>query len=293
MEDPGLYLTQGSLGPPESTSQTSPWLVQPFLYGWRMCPKDTHRQHRETRIIGNNKLHLAQMPSAAMWPNNNWKLFEMTHLHVSNTLVSLVTKPAVHSGNALNWGHKAGLKITETNHAANTDNALSLHEKLSGGMLVWLSVWSEVLTCICPSWCQCHSLSLSSVKSRLVLPFWYRLTWVVPEKGPLNGCVCKRVCALSLHEVRCWESTPKGIPRRWLSRQWIKLIYYFGEQLATVPMPKMCMSLNSLVINGHSKSHVTWGLSDKLSWVSENNVQYQHSTNLAPSTQSHRKLQLN
>ena len=24
-------------------------------------------------------------------------------------------------------------------------------------------------------------------KSRLVLPFWYRLTRVVPEKGPLNG----------------------------------------------------------------------------------------------------------
>jgi len=23
-----------------------------------------------------------------------------------------------------------------------------------------------------------------------VLPFWYRLTWVVQEKGPLNGCVC-------------------------------------------------------------------------------------------------------
>jgi len=20
--------------------------------------------------------------------------------------------------------------------------------------------------------------------------FWYRLTWVVPEKGPINGCVC-------------------------------------------------------------------------------------------------------
>jgi len=29
-----------------------------------------------------------------------------------------------------------------------------------------------------------------SVKSRLSLPFWYRLTRVVPEKGPLNGCVC-------------------------------------------------------------------------------------------------------
>jgi len=36
----------------------------------------------------------------------------------------------------------------------------------------------------------CHSLSLASVKYRLVLPFWYRLTRVVPEKGPLNGCVC-------------------------------------------------------------------------------------------------------
>jgi len=25
--------------------------------------------------------------------------------------------------------------------------------------------------------------AIASVKSRLVLPFWYRLTWVVPEKG--------------------------------------------------------------------------------------------------------------
>jgi len=49
-------------------------------------------------------------------------------------------------------------------------------------------------TCMWPSWCRCHSLSLASVKSRLVLPFWYRLTWVVPEKGPLNGCVCYTLC---------------------------------------------------------------------------------------------------
>jgi len=52
------------------------------------------------------------------------------------------------------------------------------------------AVWSEVQTCIWPSWCHCHSLSLASVKSRLVLPFWYWLTRVVPDKGPLNGCVC-------------------------------------------------------------------------------------------------------
>jgi len=30
----------------------------------------------------------------------------------------------------------------------------------------------------------------ASVKSRLVLPLWYRLTWVIPDKGPLNECVC-------------------------------------------------------------------------------------------------------
>jgi len=47
-----------------------------------------------------------------------------------------------------------------------------------------------VQTCIWPSGFHCHSLSLASVKSRLVLPFWYRLTRVVPYKGPLNGCVC-------------------------------------------------------------------------------------------------------
>ena len=68
-------------------------------------------------------------------------------------------------------------------------------KKLSGGVLVWLSVCSKVQTCIWPRWCQCHSLSFASVKSRLVLPFWYWLTWVVPEKRPLNECVC--VCDYS------------------------------------------------------------------------------------------------
>ena len=56
------------------------------------------------------------------------------------------------------------------------------------GMVVCLERGAQ--TCIWPSWCHCHSLSLAPVKSRLILPFWYRLTWVVLNKGPLNGCVC-------------------------------------------------------------------------------------------------------
>ena len=62
-------------------------------------------------------------------------------------------------------------------------------KKLSSEVLAWLSVWSKVQTCIWSSWCHCYSLSLAPVKSRLVLPFWYWLTWVVPDIGPLNGCV--------------------------------------------------------------------------------------------------------
>jgi len=65
-------------------------------------------------------------------------------------------------------------------------------KKMSGGVLAWLSDWSEVQTCLWPSRCHCHSLSLASLKSRLVFPFWYRLTRVVPDKGPLNVCVCLR-----------------------------------------------------------------------------------------------------
>jgi len=59
-------------------------------------------------------------------------------------------------------------------------------------VLAWLSVWSKVQTCTWPSWCHCHPLSLASVKSKLVLPFWYRLIRVVMEKGPLNRCCCTR-----------------------------------------------------------------------------------------------------
>jgi len=47
-------------------------------------------------------------------------------------------------------------------------------------------------------------------KVKIGLPFWYRLTWVVPEKGPLNGCVCGQSigspassAAIALLIVRC------------------------------------------------------------------------------------------
>jgi len=57
-------------------------------------------------------------------------------------------------------------------------------EWLSAGVLVCLEQGADL------HMSQLMLLPLTSVKSRLVLPFWYWLTWVVPEKGLLNGCVC-------------------------------------------------------------------------------------------------------
>jgi len=47
-------------------------------------------------------------------------------------------------------------------------------------------------------------LTVASVKSRLVLPFWYQLTRVVLEKGPLNGCVRVCVCVGCLVKQVCF-----------------------------------------------------------------------------------------
>jgi len=44
-----------------------------------------------------------------------------------------------------------------------------------------------------------HSLSLASVKSRLVLPFWYRLTRVVPAVKRV--CVCIITFELSVLDL--------------------------------------------------------------------------------------------
>jgi len=109
-------------------------------------------------------------------------------------------------------------------------------KKLSGGVLAWLSVWSDVQTCICPSWCHCHSLSLASVKSRLVLPFWYRLTRVVLEKGPLNGRVC--VISYVMELGQRMKSTPvnKNMTKSW--RHW--LTSRFCRSHITVAVPARC-----------------------------------------------------
>jgi len=60
-------------------------------------------------------------------------------------------------------------------------------KNLSGGVLALLSVWGDADLHMAQLTPLLLSISCSS-KYRLVLPFWYRLTGVVMDKGPLNGC---------------------------------------------------------------------------------------------------------
>jgi len=59
-------------------------------------------------------------------------------------------------------------------------------KKLSGGYLSG----ARCRLAYGPADATATQFSLASVKSRLVLSSWYWLTWVDPEKGPSNVCVC-------------------------------------------------------------------------------------------------------
>jgi len=58
-------------------------------------------------------------------------------------------------------------------------------KKLSGGAL--LSAWARCRVVYSPADATATYRLFASVKSRSVLPLWYRLTRVVPDKGPRGG----------------------------------------------------------------------------------------------------------
>jgi len=59
-----------------------------------------------------------------------------------------------------------------------------------------LSVWSDVQTCIWPSWCHCHPLSFSCFSKSTQIGFTFLVPAHLgsPGKGLLNGCVYVCVC---------------------------------------------------------------------------------------------------
>ena len=80
-------------------------------------------------------------------------------------------------------------------------------KKLISGVLAWLSV-------------------SSFSKIQIGLPFWYRLTWVVPEKGQLNGCVC--VCISQV--IGCEDRLRNDL----YCVEWVVKLY--SNQLFVIPV---------------------------------------------------------
>ena len=118
-------------------------------------------------------------------------------------------------------------------------------KKLSFEVLAWLFVWSDVQICIWPSWCHCHSLSLASVKSRLVLPFWYWLTRVVPDNGPLNRCVCLMFAFSALTLLVGWqEGHPACKKTEWWGAGMVLCLErdLHMTQLMPLPLTVFCFS---------------------------------------------------
>ena len=123
--------------------------------------------------VYNLKYESFQKSYASVESENFLNLEEVTHLLICYIL-SIYTIQAF-SALTLLVGRQEG-------HPACKNWVVGCWRGYLSGARCRLALW--------PSWCHCHPLSLASVKSRLVLPFWYWLTWVVPDKGPLNGCVC-------------------------------------------------------------------------------------------------------
>jgi len=90
----------------------------------------------------------------------------------------------------------------------------------------------------------------------LVLPFWYRLTRAVPEKGPLNVCVTCRLTAKNWHQL--WNPTlgnrvsgRKGIHRVKIAI-WQSLNVFFVMELGIGHSTGLQLTL----LLGHQKEHV-------------------------------------
>ena len=134
-------------------------------------------------------------------------------------------------------------------------------------MLAWLSVWSEVQTCIWPSWCHCHSLFLASVKSRLVFAFLVPAhlgstrkraikqmcvcVYKIRDSGLLVFGVCSRYAAVPSADRSHWsrdvlalstqrESTLRSVASRLRSRGLLRLSvgHHQGNAAAQLLCPR-------------------------------------------------------
>jgi len=132
----------------------------------------------------------------------------------------------------------------------------------------WGTVWSEVqMICIRCSWGYCHPIISCSSKIQNGLPFWCRLTRVVLEKRPLNGCSsscwCFSIFNVQIRHQCCAESqgsdwtlsdlivehaaddvTATGVERRpmLMKQQWVRMSQVI-RSLTTMMKVRFCLAL--------------------------------------------------
>jgi len=110
------------------------------------------------------------------------------------------------------------------------------NERWGAGVVIHLERGADCLHMVQPL----HPETPSSLASRLVLPFWYRLTQVVLENRPLNKCCCI-YCIFCQHKTGVvldiiqtastdrrespWAEDPAGsdIPQHVLDHPWTNL----------------------------------------------------------------------
>jgi len=105
-----------------------------------------------------------------------------------------------------------------------------------------------------------------SSKIQIGFTFWYRLTWVVPDKGPLNGCVC--MCVLCVYVLstlsvdkaqsdRSQCSVEAGPDQRWVRTGWLQCRDWRPDAVQT---PKCRRTLRSLLLQQetHGSLPISW-----------------------------------
>jgi len=130
------------------------WMIFDFCQCHVGCSLRSNKQYSSQKVGGSNA-NPDPLPNKVDGSGPRKTLTPVRHCHAAYQ-----RHPAMLSARSFAFSALTLLVGRQEGHPA--------CKKLSAGVLAWLSVWSEVQTCIRPSWCHCHSLSLASVKSRLV-----------------------------------------------------------------------------------------------------------------------------
>ena len=104
------------------------------------------------------------------------------------------------------------------------------------------------------------SQSLASVKSSLVLPFWYRPTRVVIEKGPLNvyvrvteSCILLKISFQSFFMIYHHSPCCVDIQSKFQSQQRVIILYYANRQQHSNKQEKHTKEKSTKHTKYHSK----------------------------------------